>query len=180
MTTLRPRRDFRFCLLQAIKPSLGLVVFLTASLALIGFTTITAMAQETVPPNVQILSAGSFIKQHMKAGATHTYELTIGAQQFAQLLVDQQGVDVGVKVFAPGDALLTEMDSPNGFYGRETISIVSQSAGKYRIEVSSYPGFPSGDYDLKVEGPREASTADKLWPTAERVFSDAQKLRSEA
>jgi len=174
------RRDFRFSSLQAINPSLRLVLFLTVSLAVIGFITITAMAQETLPSNAQLLTAGSFVEQHMKAGETHAYELTVGAQQFAQILVEQKGVDVGVRVFAPGDALLIEMDSPNGFYGRETVSIFSQSPGKYRIEVYSYRGFPSGDYGVKVVGPREASDGDKLRPTAERLFSEGQSLRSQA
>ncbi|MET0649723.1 MAG: CHAT domain-containing tetratricopeptide repeat protein, partial [Pyrinomonadaceae bacterium] len=120
------------------------------------------------------------VRRGMEAGATHAYELVLGAGQFAQVLVEQRGVDVGVKVFAPGGALLVDMDSPNGFYGRETVSVVAEAAGSYRVEVQSDESYPPGDYELRVEGPRASSAADEARVKAERVFAAAQRLRDEA
>jgi CHAT domain-containing protein/Tfp pilus assembly protein PilF len=116
----------------------------------------------------------------MEAGATHAYELVLGAGEFAQVVVEQRGVDVSVKVLAPGGSLLVEMDSPNGFYGRETVSVVAGVAGSYRVEVHSDKSYPPGDYELRVEGPRASSASDEARVTAERVFAEAQGLRGEA
>jgi len=144
----------------------------------------TMSVQESVSTGqageVRVLAADEVVRQHMEAGATHAYELVLGAGQFAQVVVEQRGVDVGVKVFAPGGALLVDMDSPNGFYGRETVSVVAEAAGSYRVEVKSDKSYPPGDYELRVEGPRAASASDEARVKAERVFAEAQKLRNEA
>lgn len=129
---------------------------------------------------VRVLAPGEVVKRWMEAGATHAFELTLGAGQFAQIVVEQRGVDVEVKVWAPGGELLIEMDSPNGFYGRETVSVVAVVAGHYQIKVYSDKTYPPGDYELRVEGPRASSAPDKTRVTAERVFAEAQKLRVEA
>jgi CHAT domain-containing protein len=142
---------------------------------------LSSRAQNAVAPaEVRELAPGEMMKRHMDAGAKHTYELALVSQQYAQIVIDQQGVDVRVRVFVPGGSLLTEMDSPNGFYGREAVSILAQVTGRHRLEVSSDKRFPAGDYELRVEGPRPASLPDELRVKAEGVFVDAQKLRIEA
>lgn len=184
MISSTSKQALRARLMQA--PSLWLALLLLTALLTIaeGVSSSTATAAQEGPKpvatDVKRLTPGAVVKQHIVAGATHTYELTLSAQQFAQIFVEQQGVDVGVRVFAPGGSLLIDMDSPNGFYGRETTSIVGQVTGNYRIEIYSYQGYPSGDYELKVEGPRATFASDELRMTAERVFVAAQTLRIEA
>ena len=48
--------------------------------------------------------------------------LALGAGKYAELVVDQQGVDVVVELFGPGGALLNSVDSPNGRQGPEPVS----------------------------------------------------------
>lgn len=144
----------------------------------------TKSVQESVSTGqageVRALAAGEVVRRGMEAGATHAYELVLEVGQFGQVLVEQRGVDVGVKVFAPGGLLLVEMDSPNGFYGRETVSVVAEAAGSYRVEVQSDKSYPPGDYELRVEGPRASSASDEARVKAERVFAEGQRLRGEA
>ena len=116
----------------------------------------------------------------MEAGATHAFELVLAPGQYARIVVAQQGVDVGVRTYAPDGSLLNDMDSPNGFYGLETVSVLAQVAGSYRVEVYSDKNYPPGDYELRVEGPRASSASDERRVTAERVFTEAQQLRSSA
>lgn len=126
------------------------------------------------------IAPGEILTRHMDAGATHVYELTLAAQQFAEIVVEQKGIDVEVRAISPDGTLYVLTDNPNGFYGRETVSIVAKVSGTYRIEVSSDKTYPAGDYELKVEGPRQASASDERRVTAERVFAEAQKLRNDA
>ena len=125
----------------------------------------------------QVLASGEMVQRYMKAGETHAFQLTLAAQQYAQIVVAQRGVDVAVRVCAPDGAVLVEMDSPNGLYGLETVSVIAQVAGSYGVEVVSSQTMPSGDYELKVEGPRASSPADERRVTAERIFLEAQQLR---
>lgn len=129
---------------------------------------------------VRALAGGEVVKRQMEAGTTHAYKLSLEAGQFAQVVVEQQGVDVGVRALAPGGVLLVDVDCPNGFYGRETVSVVAQVAGSYRFEVYSDKAYPPGDYELRVEGPRAASAPDETRVTAQRLFTEAQNLRIEA
>jgi CHAT domain-containing protein len=130
--------------------------------------------------DVYTLARGEVISRHMSSGETHAFKLNLSAKQFARIVVQQQGVNVGIKVLGPGGETLLEMDSPNGSYGLEAVSILASSPGSYRIEVYSAPTLPSGDYELRVEGPREASASDEIRLVAERAFTEAQKLRSES
>lgn len=128
----------------------------------------------------QALASGETVKRSMKAGETHAFQLTLAPQQYAQIVVAQRGVDVEIRVSAPDGSVLVEMDSPNGLYGLEAVSVVAQSAGGYRIEVVSSKTMPSGDYELTIEGPRSSSPADERRVAAERIFLEAQKLRLDA
>ncbi|HYO91834.1 MAG TPA: tetratricopeptide repeat protein, partial [Pyrinomonadaceae bacterium] len=125
----------------------------------------------------QVLAPGEMVKRYMKAGETHAFQLSLAAQQYAQVVVAQRGVDVAVRVCAPDGAVLVEMDSPNGLYGLETVSVIAPIAGSYRVEVVSSKTMPSGDYELTVEGPRASSQADERRVAAERLFLEAQTLR---
>lgn len=129
---------------------------------------------------VRVLAPGEVVRRRMEAGATHAFELVMAPGQYAQIVVAQQGVDVGVKTYAPDGSLLTDMDSPNGFYGLETVSVLAQVAGSYRVEVYSDKNYPPGDYELRVEGPRASSVSDERRVTAERAFAEAQQLRGDA
>jgi CHAT domain-containing protein len=130
---------------------------------------------------VRILAPGEVIEQrHLDAGKTHLYELTLAAQQYARIVVEQKGIDLVVKVEAPDQSLYRRIDNPNGVYGPEIISILAQVTSAYTIKVYSDNTLLAGDYKLLVEGPRAATSSDELRVTAERLFSEAQQLRSEA
>jgi CHAT domain-containing protein/tetratricopeptide (TPR) repeat protein len=129
---------------------------------------------------VRVLAPGEVVRRRMEAGATHVYELKLEPGQYAQIVLAQQGVDVGIRLSEPDGSLLIDMDSPNGFYGLERVSVVARVAGSYRAEVYSDSNYPAGDYELSVEGPRASSASDERRVTAERAFIEAQQLRSDA
>lgn len=72
----------------------------------------------------------------MGAKETHAYTIALEARQFLDAAVNQRGVDVVVRVFAPDATLVAEIDSPNGANGDEPIALEAKATGKYRIEVS--------------------------------------------
>src|SRR4030095_8272986 len=64
--------------------------------------------------------------------------------------------------------------------GSETVLVVTEATGAYRIEVCS-PEKPAstGRYEIKVEELREATAEDKHRVAAESVFREAIQLQDE-
>jgi CHAT domain-containing protein len=137
--------------------------------------------QDPSAGNVQTLAPGEVVPRHINPGDTHPYELTLAAQQFARIVVEQKGVDLTVKVEAPDGSFYREIDNPNGLYGPEIVSILAPVLATYRIKVcAENKTLPAGSYELRVEGPRDATEVDEVRVDAERIFAEAQQLRREA
>jgi hypothetical protein len=60
------------------------------------------------------LEVGQLILRELKGGQSHSYEISIAAGQYAHVVVDQKGIDVVVKLFAPDGKLITESIALNG------------------------------------------------------------------
>jgi hypothetical protein len=78
--------------------------------------------------------------------------------------VDQRGIDVVVRVVSPAGKTLGEFDSPNGTEGPENVSLISATAGVYRIDVS-----PLGDGEEVVPGRFEIRILELRAATAQEL-----------
>jgi hypothetical protein len=99
------------------------------------------------------LKPGVAVERTLAAGQSHTYTVALEADQVLQLVVDQRGIDVVVRAFSPDGALLGEFDSPNGTEGPENVSLISTTAGSYRIEVAplgQQEDPQPGRYEIKI------------------------------
>src|SRR2546429_443527 len=105
------------------------------------------------------LQVGTPIERPLTAGQSHRYTIKLEQDQIAQLVVDQRGIDVIVRVFSPGGRRLGEFDTPNGTEGPENVTVIAETAGVYRIEVAPLSGYdnPSGRYEIKVVELRKAT-----------------------
>jgi len=105
------------------------------------------------------LQPGTPIERTLAAGQLHSYNVSLEQDQLLQLVVDQRGIDVIVRVFSPGGKRLGEFDSPNGAEGPENVSVIAEAAGVYRIEVAPLGGYenPSGRYEIKIVELRKAT-----------------------
>ena len=104
------------------------------------------------------------VEKSISAGQTHSYSLNLEKDQYVQLAVEQNGIDVVLRVFLPNGNLLHEFDSPTGKEGTEYAEVISENAGIYRIEIAPLTDenpTESGKYQLKVVDWRKA-TDDEL------------------
>jgi CHAT domain-containing protein/Tfp pilus assembly protein PilF len=167
--------------------------WLTLLLALVlAAVTVAAFASEINSTTIQprdvrtsfqegrVLAPGDIVQRHVDAGVTHTYELTLPAQQFSRIIVNQKGLDVVLEVYLPDQKLYRRIDSPNGVYGPEIVSLVAKFATTYLVKIHAGGKLLAGDYELRVEALRQASESEEMRVTAERLFSEAQGLRSGA
>ena len=99
------------------------------------------------------------VERTLAAGQSHSYTISLEQDQFMRLLVDQRGIDVIVRAFSPAGRQLGEFDTPNGTNGPEDVTVIAETAGVYRIEVSPLSGYenPSGRYEIKIVEIRQAT-----------------------
>jgi hypothetical protein len=75
-----------------------------------------------------------------------------------QLVVEQKGIDVVVRISSPEGKDLAQCDTPNGADGVEQVSFLATESGKYRVAISPLnKDDASGRYQIKLIEAREAT-----------------------
>ena len=106
------------------------------------------------------LQPGIPTERTLAAGQSHSYNISLEQDQFLQLVVDQRGIDVVVRVFSPAGRRVGEFDSPNGTDGPESVAVIAETSGVYRIEVAPLDQSekpPPGRYEIKIVELRKAT-----------------------
>lgn len=130
---------------------------------------------------IQQLELGKPIERELAGSGFHDYQLTLTANQYLYLVVDQRGIDVVVKLFGPDGKQIIEVDSPNGTQGPEPLSLIIDVSGSYRLQVSSLEGNAApGRYVLRVEELRKATSQDRDRFAAQRAFAAGENLRTQS
>ncbi|MDQ2855561.1 MAG: hypothetical protein M3R68_04475, partial [Acidobacteriota bacterium] len=106
------------------------------------------------------LQSGVPIERTISMGQTHSFTVNMEQDQFLQLVVEQRGIDVVVRVFSPTGKSLGEFDTPNGDQGPENVSLAAITPGVYRIDVTPLEQVsnpPPGHYEIKILELRHAT-----------------------
>jgi hypothetical protein len=129
------------------------------------------------PQSAIELAPGVPIERELAGGEVHTYRIALTSDQYLRVVVDQRGVDVGVKLFGPDGQQLAEVDSPNGTQGPEPVNLLTEAAGDYRLEVRALDKeAATGRYQVRIEERREATPQDRNRLTAERINEEVGQL----
>ncbi len=98
------------------------------------------------------LVKGKNVSELLKAGEKHKYTVKLGKDQFAFFRLNQKGVDALITTFDPDGKKLYDFDSPNGRKGDELVTLFSDKAGNYSLEVTALEEKGhQGNYDLVWE-----------------------------
>ena len=126
---------------------------------------LTANAQAPTP-----LQANTPVERALGAGQAHNFTITLEENSFIQLVVEQRGIDVVVKVSSPEGRSLGEFDSPNGSDGPEHVSFVGGASGNYSVTVSPLDSTDatSGRFQIKIV---------ELRPATEQEIKASQSLQ---
>ncbi len=124
------------------------------------------------------LEPGKPVERELSGGQSHSYKITMISGQYLHVVLAQRGIDVAVALFATDGKKIGEVDSEQATVGEETISVIAEATGAYRIDVhSAEKTAQTGRYEIKTEELREATAEDKHRVAAESVFREAEKLR---
>jgi CHAT domain-containing protein/Tfp pilus assembly protein PilF len=130
--------------------------------------------------DAQALEPGKPIERELAGGGSHSYQLRLAAGQFCHVVVDQRGIDVVAALYGSDGVKIVEVDSPNEVNGPESVSLLVEVSGNYRLEVRS-PGknASSGRYEVKIVELRAATPRDKDRIVAQKAYTDAKSLRNQ-
>jgi len=128
--------------------------------------------------DVRALEAGKSIKGELAGGRRHAYRISLGADQFLKVVVEQQGIDIVAQVSGPDGKQILEFDSESRSQGREEVSLVAEAAGAFQLIVRpKQDGAPAGSYEIRIEELRVATDTDRALHDARKQFEEALKLQ---
>ena len=114
-------------------------------------------AQGSRDPNA--LQLGASISRQTGRGQSLRFSVALEKEQTAEVVVDQRGVDVVVRVYSQDRKHLGDFDSENGAFGPEPARIVATVAGTYSVEVMTLGNreAPSGQIEIRLTAIRPAT-----------------------
>jgi CHAT domain-containing protein/Tfp pilus assembly protein PilF len=134
--------------------------------------------KESSQTDVRLLETNKPIERELKGGDSHAYKIALEVGQYLNLVVEQRGIDVVVRVKAPDGKQLMEVDSPNGTQGPEPISLIAEGSGDYIVIVSSLEkNAAPGRYEVKIIDLRRANDKDRALLEADRLDKEIVRLR---
>ena len=149
-------------------------------LALLSLGSIHARGQSVDARDVQLLDASQPIKRKISGCEFQYFRIMFRGDQYSRIVVNQLGIDVSVKLYQPDGKMVAQSNRMIGAYGPETISWVAESAGFYKLEVSSGRADQiAAYYELKIQEERTATFQDRSRIPAENVFMQAEQLRGQ-
>jgi CHAT domain-containing protein len=137
----------------------------------------TAQASAAAKPEIVVLERGKAIERALTGAQVHSYSVALGPGQYAEVVVEQRGVDLGVRVLdAPGH-ILAYVNSEIRTQGRERIPLVADSAITYQLDIKAeYPRIAGGHYEIHVTPTRPATEKDRIAFEACKLITQASRL----
>ena len=113
----------------------------------------------------------------IEAGDVRSHELEMAPGDFLHLRVDQQGIDLRLRLLSPEGAEIYAVDRPNGLHGPEEILEIVQQRGVYRLEVIAATSGPKeGRLTFRVVEHRAALPEDEEKVIADHAVYEALAL----
>ena len=136
-------------------------------------------AQQAVPKEMGELKASSAIEQTITAGESHSYRITLKAEEYVNLVVEQAGINIAVELADPKKQAVADSD---WWWreGTESIWGLAESSGDYMLKISAsrYP-VETGKYRIKFvkQGAWQgAPPTDLNYVTAYKKYGEGERL----
>jgi len=130
-----------------------------------------APVQVRTPPRVPVR------ERTIRGGETQSTTLEARAGELLRLVVEQDGVDVVVKLFDPEGLQIAVADGPDFWMWEEEIALVAEVSGPYRLEVRPFLDEAApGVYRVRVDASRAPRDSDRTRIEALRELFAAQAL----
>jgi CHAT domain-containing protein/Tfp pilus assembly protein PilF len=139
-----------------------------------------SQAAAQAPPQIALtlLEQGKPIEREISGKSADGYDLSLLAGEFAEVIVQQRGVDVVIDSIDPDGKTLAEFDSESRLQGAERVVVVGgEAAAHYQLRVTpKYSRMPGGRYQIEVSTVRPATEQDRFLSEAHSLSLQADKL----
>src|SRR5262245_50799319 len=123
------------------------------------------------------LAPDQSVERSLAGGEEHAYLIELLAGQYLRVGVAQRGVNVRMKLFGPEQQQLASVNNENDLKGEETITLVAELRGQYRLVVLPVKQVAiRGQYLVKIEELRASSPEDHDRVKAEHLSAEAAML----
>src|SRR5437867_5077435 len=154
-----------------------LFVSLLAGLSCALIVTPTTRAASQPPEAAARLAIGTPIDREISGRHPHIYELALNAGEYADLVVEQRGIDVAVNLGDSAGTLIAQFDAESRKQGREVVGVVAQSRSVFRVNVRArFPRDAAGRYEIRIGEIRPATDRDRDLFEAHRLSTEAASL----
>ena len=107
------------------------------------------------------LSVGQTIERKLAGDQVHVYEVNLPLNDYAEIVVDQQSIDVSLTAYDSKGQKITYVDGLK-VPDQESLLLIGTAAGPYRLEIRSpFAKAPEGTYQIKIKELRAATEKDK-------------------
>ncbi|MEW6737037.1 MAG: tetratricopeptide repeat protein, partial [Acidobacteriota bacterium] len=133
---------------------------------------------------VGTLETGKPIEQQIVGNTVHQYEIKLMSGQFLHIVVKQLGIDVVVTLYDQNGKKLIEANHPNSTQRPETVFLITETGGNYRLEVRSFRNdVLGGRYEVRIEELRQVRDRDReliaKTIAARKISAEVGELRSQ-
>jgi CHAT domain-containing protein/Tfp pilus assembly protein PilF len=123
------------------------------------------------------LELGKALEREISGKNADGYELALQAGQFAQVVVQQRGIDVVIDLADPAGKTIAEFDSESRIEGEEKVVVASETGVHYQLNVKpKYSRAPTGRYEIELKTVRPATEQDRHLFEAHTLSLQAFKL----
>ena len=135
----------------------------------------TATAQRAGNEELQL---GKPVERELAGGQSHSYQITLAANQYLNVVVEQRGIDVVVTLFGPDGKLVFEFDNENRIQGEEKVTQIAAVAGSYRLNVQAkQPTAAVGRYEIRLVELRAATQQERVLQEVRGLSVEVKSLR---
>ncbi|HEX5718574.1 MAG TPA: tetratricopeptide repeat protein, partial [Thermoanaerobaculia bacterium] len=132
-----------------------------------------------VPSGPPRLEKGVIQEREIRAGEVHEYRIAAQAGDYARVTVEQNGVDVAVRLVGPSDEEVAAADGAGGKKVPELLSWIAAAGGDFRLIISPHDPARAGLYKVTLEELRPAIPGDDKRIAAERATSEATHRKAQ-
>lgn len=119
-------------------------------------------SSQPITQEASILGPGVSLERELRGGQEHAFQIALREGQYANLILDQRGIDVVIRLQEIEDNTSLTFDSEYRKEGEERLEMVAKATRNYQLRVkpSSISAAP-GQYALRVIEIRSATESDR-------------------
>ena len=102
-------------------------------------------------PAVTTLELGKAVERQLSGGQKHNYQIELAEGEYASVELDSRGVSATISLFDAAGDVITLYNADPSSPGKETIELVAEATGRYRLDVEGKPSSaPAQTYSIRL------------------------------